>query len=145
MSNPGLFFTASAIMIIVCRVLGGKILDLYSREKIILPCITTYIISMVIIAFSKTQTMFIYAALIYGIGPAFLTPALLTDALDRAGSSGGSVVGTFQTITDSGISLGPIIMGIIVQATNYPIMFLCLALFGIIDLNYFYFFVRKKG
>jgi MFS family permease len=145
MSNPGLFFTASAIMIILCRGLGGKILDLYSRERIILPCFTTYIISMVIIAFSKTQTMFILAALIYGIGPAFLTPALLTDALDRGGSSRGPIMGTFQAITDLGICLGPVVMGIIVQATSYPIMFLCLALFGIIDLNYFYFFVRKKG
>jgi MFS family permease len=144
-SNPGLFFTASAMMIILCRVLGGKILDLYSKERIILPCFTTYIISMVIIAFSKTLTMFILAALIYGIGVAFLMPSLLTYTLDRAGSSRGSVVGTFQTITDLGISLGPIIMGIIVHATSYPIMFLCLALFGIIDLNYFYFFVRKKG
>jgi MFS family permease len=130
---------------ILCRVFGGKILDLYSKERIILPCFTTYIISMVIIAFSKTLTMFILAALIYGIGVAFLMPALLSYTLDRAGSSRGSVVGTFQTITDSGISLGPIIMGIIVHATSYPIMFLCLALFGIIDLNYFYFFVRKKG
>ncbi len=144
-SNPGLFFTASAIMIILCRGLGGKILDLYSRERIILPCLMAYIISMVIIAFSKTQTMFILAALIYGIGPGFLTPALLAEALDRGGSSRGPVMGTFQAITDLGISLGPIFMGIIVQATSYPIMFLCLALFGIIDLNYFYFFVRKKG
>jgi len=144
-SNPGLFFTASAIMIILCRGLGGKILDLYSRERIILPCFTAYIISMVIIAFSKTQTMFILAALIYGIGPGFLTPALLAEALDRGGSSRGPVMGTFQAITDLGISLGPIFMGIIVQATSYPIMFLCLALFAIIDLNYFYFFVRKKG
>jgi MFS family permease len=100
---------------------------------------------MIIIAFSKTQTMFILAALIHGIGPAFLMPALLIYALDRAGSSRGPVMGTFQAITDLGISLGPVMMGIIVQATSYPIMFLCLALLSIIDLNYFYFFVRKKG
>ena len=144
-ANPGLFFTAIAIMIILCRALGGKILDLYSRERIILPCITTYIISMVILAFSKTLPMFILVAVIYGIGPAFLTPALVAYALDRAGSSPGPAMGTFQAITDLGMSLGPVIMGIIVHATSYPIMFLCLALTGIINLNYFYFFVRKKG
>jgi len=144
MSNPGLFFTANAIMIIVCRISGGKILNLY-RERIIIPCFTTYIISMVIIAFSKTQTMFILAALIYGIGIAFLVPALLTVTLDRAGSSRGPVLGTFQAITDLGMCLGPVVMGIVVHATSYPIMFLCLALLGIIDVNYFYFFVRKKG
>jgi len=36
-------------------------------------------------------------------------------------------------------------MGIILHSTNYPIMFLCLAFTGLINLNYFYFFARKKG
>jgi len=141
--NPGLFFTAVASMIILCRGFGGKILDRYSREKIILPCITTYIISMVILAFSTTLPMFILVALIYGMGPAFLTPTLVAYTLDHVGSSPGQAMGTFQAVTDLGMSLGPVIMGLILHATNYPIMFLCLALTGIIDLSYFYFFVRK--
>jgi hypothetical protein len=44
-----------------------------------------------------------------------------------------------------GMSLGPVIMSIVIQLSSYPTMFLCLALAGIISLNYFYFFVRKKG
>jgi hypothetical protein len=36
-------------------------------------------------------------------------------------------------------------MGIIIHSTSYRMMFLCLALTGIINLNYFYFFFRKKG
>ncbi len=99
---------------------------------------------MVILAFSKTLPMFILAAMIYGIGPAFLTPVLTAYALDR-GDSPGPVMATFQAVTDLGMILGPVIMGIIIHATNYPIMFLCLALFAIIDLNYFYFFVRRKA
>jgi len=35
-------------------------------------------------------------------------------------------------------------MGIILELTNYPIMFLCLALTGVINLLYFYFMVRRK-
>jgi hypothetical protein len=54
-------------------------------------------------------------------------------------------MGTFQAIGDLGWSLGPAIMGVIVYTASYPIMFLCLALTGMINLNYFYFFVRKKG
>jgi MFS family permease len=45
-SNPGYFFTAYAIVLLLSRALGGRILDLYSREKVLLPCLTTYIISM---------------------------------------------------------------------------------------------------
>ena len=144
-ANPGLFFATVAMMLILCRTLGVRIIDLYSKERIILPCIVPYILSMVILSFSKTLPMFILVGLIWGIGHAFLYPALVAYALDRVGSSTGPAMGTFQAFTDLGMSLGPVIMGIIVHATSYPIMFLCLAFIGIINLNYFYFFVRKKG
>jgi MFS family permease len=143
-TNPGLFFTTMAIMLILGRALGGRLLDLYSRERIILPCLTTYIISMVILAFSKTLPMFILVAVIWGIGHAFLIPSLAVYALERAGSSPGPAMGTFTATTDLGVSLGPVIMGIIIHKAGYPIMFLCLALTGVINLSYFYFFVRKK-
>jgi len=143
-TNPGLFFTTIAIVLLLGRSFGGKIFDLYSREKVILPCLTTYIISMAILAFSKTLPMFLLVALIWGIGNAFLMPSLVAYALGRVGSSPGPVMGTFTAITDLGISLGPVVMGIIIHTASYQIMFLCLALIGIINLNYFYFFVREK-
>ncbi len=143
MANPGFFFTATAIMLVLGRSFGGKILDLYSRERIILPCLIAYIISMVLLAFSKTLPMFILVAVIWGIGHAFIIPALVVYALDRVGSAGPAMA-TFHAITDLGMSLGPMVMGIILRLTNYPIMFLCLALISIINLNYFYFFMRKR-
>jgi MFS family permease len=144
-TNPGFFFTTIAMMLLLGRSFGGKIFDLYDREKVILPCLIAYIISMAILAFSKTLPMFILVAVIWGIGNAFLMPSLVAYALDRVGSSPGPVMGTFTGITDLGIFLGPVVMGIIIHKTSYPIMFLCLALTGILNLNYFYFFVRKKG
>lgn len=143
MSNPGLFFSTVAVMLILSRVFGGKILDLYNRENIIALCMTPYIISMVLLAFSKTLPMFILVAVVFGIGPAFLVPALMAYVLDR-GESPGPAMGTFQAVTDLGLSLGPMIMGFVIHSTNYPIMFLCLALTGVINLIFFYYFVRKK-
>jgi len=144
-TNPGLFFTAIAIVLFLVRVFIGRILDLYSKERIILPCLFAYIISMTILAFSKTLPMFMLVAGIWGIGSAFLGPAVLAYSLERAGSSPGPVMGTFTAISDLGYSLGPMVMGVILQLTSYPIMFLCMAFIGFISLNYFYFFVRKKG
>jgi MFS family permease len=143
-SNPGLFFTAIAMTLLLGRILGGKLMDFYSRERIILLCLITTIISMIILAFSKTLPMFILVGVIWGMGYAFLNPSLVAYALDL-GVSPGPVMGMFTAISDLGISLGPVIMGIILHQTSYPIMFLCLALTGIINLNYFYFSVRKKG
>ena len=142
-ANPGFFFAAYAIVLILGRALGARILDLYNREKIILPCLTTYIISMVVLAYSKTLPMFILVGVIWGSGNAFLMPTLVAYALDRAASSPGTVMGTYTAIADLGVALGPVIMGIILRFTSYPTMFLCLALVGVTNLSYFYFFVRK--
>jgi len=144
-NNPGFFFTTVAIMLILGRTLGGKIFDLWSREKIILPCLFAYIISMVILAFSKSLPMFILVGVIWGIGHAFFFPALVAYFLDRVGSAPGPAMGTFTAVMDLGWMLGPMMMGIILQVASYQIMFLCLALMGIINLNYFYFFAREKG
>jgi predicted MFS family arabinose efflux permease len=66
-------------------------------------------------------------------------PSLLAYALDRPGSSPGPAMGTFTAISDLGITLGPVAMGIIIRTTGYPAMFACLALVGTINLNYFFF------
>lgn len=144
-ANPGLFFTAIAIMLIVGRALGGRILDLYSRERVILYFLGAPVISLGILAFSKTQPMFILVAMIWGFGHAFLMPSLMAYALDRAGSSGrGPAIGTYTAISDFGQVLGPMIMGVVIRLTNYQIMFSCLAFISTVSFSYFYFATREK-
>lgn len=144
-TNPGLFFTTVAIMLFLGRFIGGRILDLYKRERVILPCLITYIISMAILAFSETLPMFILVGVIWGIGNAFSMPSLVAYVLDRVSSSPGPAMGTFTAISDLGLSLGPVIMGIVIHVTGYQVMFLCLAFIGIINLIYFYFVVMGKS
>jgi len=143
--NPGLFFAALAITLILARSLGGKILDIYAREKVILPCLLAQIIAMSILIFSTTLPMFILVAVIWGMGTAFFYPALVAYVIDLAGPSRGPAIGTYMALSDFGAGMGSVIMGIVLQLTNYPIMFLCLAFTGVINLLYFYFAVRKKG
>jgi predicted MFS family arabinose efflux permease len=53
-------------------------------------------------------------------------------------------MGTFRAISDFGLGLGPVVMGIIIPQTGYRITFLCLALICLINLSYFQFYVRKR-
>ena len=142
-ADPGLFFTAIAIMLFLCRGFGGRILDLYSKDRVIPPLITTYVTSMTILAFSSDLPMFILVAVILGFGNALLGPVVMAYALDRGGASPGPVVGTYTAISDLGLGLGPVIMGIVVRFSDYSVMFLCLALTAVMNLVYFYFFVKK--
>jgi predicted MFS family arabinose efflux permease len=144
MINPGVFFAAFAIMTILGRGLGGRVQDLYKRENLILACLAVYITAMGILVLTSSPVMFVVAAGIWGIGHAFLFPALVAYTLGLTGSSRGPAMGTFTALEDLGMGLGPVIMGIIIRASSYLIMLLCLVLIGIINLSYFYFFVRKR-
>ncbi|MFB3887814.1 MAG: MFS transporter [Thermodesulfobacteriota bacterium] len=144
-ANPGVFFAALALMLILGRAFGGRILDLYSREKIMFPCLFAYSIAMLILAFSTTLPMFLLVATIWGIGNAFLYPTLMVYAMDRVKASQGPAMGTFTAMADLGTGLGSVIMGVVLQLTSYTTMFLCLAFTGVFNILYFHFFVRKKG
>ena len=142
-SNPGIFFLFLAITLILGRTLGGKILDIYERRRVIIPCLTAIIIALGILTFSTTLSMFILVAVVLGTGWALLYPSLMIYAIKNAGSDRGPAMGTFTGLADLGVCIGPMIMGIIIQRTSYPIMFFCLTLVGIINL-YFYSAVGRE-
>jgi MFS family permease len=143
-TNSGIFFSVIAIMFFLGRALGGRILDLYSRDRVIPFLLVSTLISMVILSFSKNLAMFLLVAVIWGIGNALLTPAILAYVLDRVGPSKGPGIGMYMLLSDLGLGLGPVIMGVIIRLSSYPIMFLWLAFTGVINLIYFLLFVRKK-
>jgi predicted MFS family arabinose efflux permease len=144
-ANPGPFFAVIAIILIFTRSLGGRIFEIKPREKVIFPCLSLLIMAVIILTFSKTFPMFIFVAVIWGLGHAFIFPSLLNYAIDQASSPSGSVIGTYTALSDFGSGIGPVIMGIVLQFASYPAMFLCSALAGFIGLFYFYSMVRKKG
>lgn len=143
-SNPGLFFGAVAMTLIVSRSLGGRIFDLYPRDRVIFPCIVAHILAMVILSFSTTLPLFLVVAVIWGLGIAFFYPTLVAYTIDLAGESRGPAVGTYLAFSDFGGSVGAVVMGSILQRTSYRTMFLCTALVGLINLIYFYMAILKR-
>jgi MFS family permease len=144
MANPGHFFSAIALMLIIGRTIGGRILDTYSKEKIILLSVFAYMVALGMLAFSTTFSMFIFVGLLWGAGSAFFYPGSMAYAFEFAGSSGGTAVGTIRGLMDLGVALGPVMMGITLPLTGYRIMFLCLAFMCLINLLYFQICVRKR-
>jgi MFS family permease len=144
MTNPGFFFTALAITLILARVFGGKVFDLYDRKKIILPCLGVQTLAMSLLSFSTTPPLFILVAVIWGLGNAFLFPALMAHILDQSKSARGPAISTYMALTDLGAGLGPVIMGIILQLTSYRVMFLSVALTCLLNLCYFCYILTKR-
>ena len=142
--NPGHFFTAMAIVLIAARLAGGRILDRYSEEKILPVVILISMSSLLILSISKSQPVFIVIGMLWGIGGGFLPPVSLSYAIEYAGTSDGTAVGTYQAFMDLGFGIGPMIMGVIVPFTGYPVMFLCLAFVCLINACYFQYYLKRK-
>jgi ABC-type transport system involved in Fe-S cluster assembly fused permease/ATPase subunit len=53
-------------------------------------------------------------------------------------------MGTFTALADLGAGIGPMIMGMILEWTNYPIMFFSLTLIGVINFLYFRYTISGK-
>jgi MFS family permease len=144
-TNPGHFFSAMAVMMIAGRIFGGKIMDTCNKEKLIVTFLPAMVVILAILSLSKTLPMFIFVGALWGIGAAFFVPMAMAYALDYAGSTDGTAVGTFRALQDLGMALGPMIMGIVLPLSGYRIMFLGLALICLLNLCYFQFYVRRRG
>ncbi len=143
--NPGHFFSAFAITLIAARTLGGRVLDIFSGEKIIVAGTCVVMVGIVVLSLSNTLPMFIVVGVLWGLGYSFLNPAFMAYSLEYAGSSSGTAIGTFQVFMDLGVALGPIVTGLMAPLIGYPVMFFCLALVYLINLGYFQFYVKKRG
>jgi MFS family permease len=144
-TNPGYFFSANAAMLVAVRIFGGKVLDIYSKERMIPILLAISIVGLVSLSFSSTLPMFILIGALWGVGGGFLAPVAMAYALEYAGSSDGTAVGTYQAFRDLGLALGPVATGIIVPLTGYRLAFLCLAFTCIVNLCYFQFYLKERG
>jgi MFS family permease len=144
-TNPGYFFSASAIMVVAVRMFGGKVFETYGKERVIAVFTLVSAASVTTLSLSSSLAMFVLVGLVWGIAIAFLIPVFMAYALEYAGSSDGSAVGSYQAAMDSGIALGPVITGLMVPHTGYRTAFLFLALTCLANLGYFRFYLRKRA
>jgi MFS family permease len=142
--NPGLFYSAMAVMLVISRLMAGRIFDIYEKEKIIVASILIMIMALVMLAFSSTLPMFILVGLLWGIGFGLLFPVTMAYSFEYAGSSDGIAIATYQASMDMGIALGPTVAGVTLPFIGYRVMFLCQGLACLVSLVYFQFYLRKR-
>jgi hypothetical protein len=54
-------------------------------------------------------------------------------------------MGTFTAISDLGSGLGPMVMGLVLERSGYPVMFGCLIFTAAVNLGYFYWAIARKA
>ena len=121
--NIGLFFTVYAITMLFAPTSVGRLADRYGTVRALIPAMTFFAISFLLISFSSSLPMFLLAAVVSAFGYGAAQPAVQALGMKfvskerRGAASSTSYIGQ-----DLGNLLGPILAGIIVEKFGYPAM-----------------------
>jgi len=118
--NIGLYFTVSAITMLVTRPLVGKMTDRFGLVKVSIPAVLCSALALVIISQSTTLIGLLCGAFVAAFGQGAFVPAIQALTMKSVPSERRGAASTTTFIAqDLGSMVGPIIGGLIVQHFGY--------------------------
>lgn len=115
-----LFFTVSGGVLIVLRLAGGSLIDRLGRRLSVVLALIALGASMLVLAAAKSFAILAVAAVVWGAGFAFCSPALSAMLMDRVPSGElGQAFGAFTASFEAGIVFGAMVMGPVVTALGF--------------------------
>jgi MFS family permease len=124
-ANIGYFFTVEAIAILISRPLIGKIADKNGFWTVVIPAILVMTATMVMLYFSVSPMMFIFAAILYGIGFGTMSSSCQAMCVIYADPERrGMANSTYYLGMDFGMGIGSYLAGAIAGALGYSTMYL---------------------
>ena len=144
--NAGLFFTLSAIGVVVSRLGTGKIMKKYGTLAALLISFACSIAGFaLLIAARRVHILFFISGAFNGLATGLYHPALNTEAMYRAPTSRrGAASATFQVPTELGFALSSLIAGIIIQHAGYTVSWAVCIAYDIVGIALSLLFFRKK-
>jgi MFS family permease len=125
LGNFGLFFTLSALALIVVRFVSGPVSDRYGRVVVILPGMALMLLGAVLLAFTADYLGLYAAAIAWGLGNGAAQPGLQAYVVDRIPPEvRGTAMSTFTLGSDLGLGLGATLLGIVLQLSNFTLTYL---------------------
>lgn len=122
--NPGVFFTAAAVMLVAVRAKAGALSDRWGRAPIIVPGLLLAALAMGLVGIAHGQLLLLAAGVLYGLAFGMAQPALMALVADRAGEAErGRAISTFYAGWESGIGVGAYLLGHLLTWTGFTIVF----------------------
>jgi MFS family permease len=130
----------------VSKPLIGRISDRFGRKPIIVAGLILCAISFFFIPLLKSFSTLSAAALLFGLGEAFVTSSSAAMVADMCKARHfGTAMGVFGTIFDIGHASGPILSGILIGVWGYFPAFAVMASILILAIPAFVFIVYEKN
>jgi MFS family permease len=144
--NIGVFFIGHVSMILVSRPFIGRLYEWRGQAQIILVGVALMMAGLLVLSFAASSSQVLAAALLYGLGYGATHPSVQAWAIDRSPADRlGATNGTFLSSLDLGYSVGPVLLGLVAERSNYAFMFRSSLVFlvGFI-LIYGYYLLQEK-
>lgn len=134
--NPGLFFTAQAIALILSRTFSSRLSDRRGRIFVIVPGLFCMAVGLLLLPFTHTLLHLMLSAAFIGIGFGTSQPATMALTIDLVSRDNrGMAVSTYFLGFDSGISMGSFAMGAVATQYGFTVAWVAAAgfvLFGLL-------------
>lgn len=121
----GIFFTTFALLAMVSRLVSGKLSNKYGLGITLLISMAILFVSQVILVFAECLSIFIIAAVFYGLAQGIMMPNMNTIIVMMASAEKkGAAVAVYFSSIDIGMGLGSVIWGVISQQYGYTSIYL---------------------
>ncbi|HEX5682371.1 MAG TPA: MFS transporter [Desulfobacterales bacterium] len=144
--EAGLLWAVQIVVTMVSKPLMGRISDRFGRKPIIVAGLILCAISFFFIPLLKSFSTLSAAALLFGLGEAFVTSSSAAMVADMCKARHfGTAMGVFGTIFDIGHASGPILSGILIGVWGYFPAFAVMASVLILVIPAFVLIVNEKN
>ena len=137
-TNVGVFFTVSAVALVVIRPLSGRLNDKKGIATILIPAYILSAAAMMVLAGAKATWMIALASLLHSFGHGAGQPAIQAECIRSLPDRRGVATSTFFVGLDAGQGLGPLLGGLALNVFSFGTVFtgisvlLLLGVFGFI-------------
>ena len=142
--SGGLFFTIMAVVILLTRLLAGKVTDKHGEGFFAYSCNLAMLAAFLLMGLVPNTVTYLLAAALSGFGFGGLEPALQSMAVAIAPPERrGSANSTFLCAYDIGIGVGGGIAGSLISGMGYGSMFVLMSVFNVIAIAIYFFWASR--
>ena len=124
----GLFFTSYALSVIAVRVFTGGLPERIGAHRVLIPGTFMSVIGLAVLAIGASAPLIAVAGVLTGMGHGYAFPILSAMVVERASAADrGVAVSIFTALFDFGLFIGAPSLGLLVDLTDYPTMFVVAA------------------
>ncbi|WP_157983839.1 MFS transporter [Nesterenkonia muleiensis] len=122
--GASLYFVVYSATMLITRLFMGKVQDRFGDNAVILPALTTFTVSMSLLAWSPNQGVMIAAGVLAGFGFGSLLPAIQAIIASKLRTHRISIgISTFFIMMDIGFGFAPLFLGPLVENWGYHVMY----------------------